>query len=193
MSSKITLVYFSGYGHTQRIAEAVASGAAARLLRIDQDGNLPAGGWDQLAAAQAIIFGSPTYIGNVSWQFKKFIDESSKVWAAQGWKDKLAAGFTNSAGMNGDKASTLGVLFTMSQQHSMLWVGTGMLPSNAKGSKRDDINYVSSFAGLAATTPSDASADEVVRGDLETARLFGERVATTVERLALTESMLAES
>lgn len=92
------------------------------------------------AAADAIIFGSPTYIGNVSWQFKKFIDESSKVWAASGWKDKLAAGFTNSAGMNGDKASTLGALFTMSQQHGMLWVGTGMMPSNSKNSKRDDIN-----------------------------------------------------
>lgn len=143
------------------------------------------------AAADAIIFGSPTYIGNVSWQFKKFIDESSKVWAASGWKDKLAAGFTNSAGMNGDKASTLGALFTMSQQHGMLWVGTGMMPSNSKNSKRDDINYVASFAGLAATTPYDASADEVVRGDLDTARLFGQRVATTLERLSVKEEALA--
>lgn len=84
MSSKIVVVYFSGYGHTQKIAEAVASGAHARLLRIDEAGNLSASGWDQLAAADAIIFGSPTYIGNVSWQFKKFIDESSKVWAASG-------------------------------------------------------------------------------------------------------------
>ena len=157
----------------------MAFGAQARLLRIDDAGNLPAGGWDQLARADAIIFGSPTYIGNVSWQFKKFIDDSSKVWAAMGWKDKLAAGFTNSAGMNGDKASTLSVLFTMSQQHGMLWVGTGMMPSNNKHSKRDDINCVASFAGLAATTPADASADEVVRGDLDTARLFGQRVATT--------------
>ena len=192
MSNEIVVVYFSGYGHTQKIAEAVASGAQARLLRVDAEGNLPAGGWEQLAAAQAIVFGSPTYIGNVSWQFKKFIDESSKVWAASGWKDKLAAGFTNSAGMNGDKAATISALFTMSQQHGMLWVGTGMMPSNAKNSKRDDVNYVAAFAGLAATTPSDASPEEVVRGDLETARLFGQRVAETVARLRLNEDALAD-
>lgn len=192
MSNKIVVVYFSGYGHTQKIAEAVASGAQARLLRIDQEGNLPANGWDQLAAADAIVFDSPTYIGKVSWQFKKFIDESSKVWAAMGWKDKLAAGFTNSAGMNGDKASTLGVLFTMSQQHGMLWVGTGMMPSNTKNSKRDDVNYVASFAGLAATTPADASADEVVRGDIETARVFGQRVSATLARLSVKEDALVE-
>ncbi len=183
MSNRTVVVYFSGYGHTQKIAEAVASGAQAELLRVDAEGNLPAGGWEQLAAAGTIIFGSPTYIGNVSWQFKKFIDESSKVWVAGGWKDKLAAGFTNSAGMNGDKASTIAALFTMSQQHGMLWVGTGMMPSNAKSSKRDDLNYVAAFAGLAATTPSDASPDEVVRGDLETARLFGQRVAGVGARL----------
>lgn len=63
--------------------------------------------------------------------------------------------------MNGDKASTITVLFTMTQQHGMLWVGTGMMPSNRKDSKRDDINYVASFAGLSATTPADASVDEV--------------------------------
>ncbi|WP_280155839.1 flavodoxin family protein [Piscinibacter sp. XHJ-5] len=190
MSSNIVVVYFSGYGHTEKIAEAVASGARAGLLRIDEAGNLPVGGWDQLAAADAIVFGSPTYIGNVSWQFKKFIDESSKVWAAMGWKDKLAAGFTNSAGMNGDKASTLGVLFTMAQQHGMLWVGTGMMPSNNKSSKRDDLNYVATFSGLAATTPADAGPDEIVRGDIETARLFGRRVSATAERLRVKESAL---
>jgi multimeric flavodoxin WrbA len=187
MSKEIVIVYFSGYGHTQKIAEAVASGAGAYLIRIDQNGNLPEGGWDVLAAAKAIVFGSPTYIGNVSWQFKKFIDESSKVWASGGWKDKLAAGFTNSAGMNGDKASTLSVLFTMAQQHGMLWVGTGMMPSNSKSATRDDVNYVASFSGLAATTPSDASAEEVAQGDLETARLFGRRVAATLARLHVAE------
>ena len=192
MSNNIVVVYFSGYGHTQKIAEAVASGAQARLLRIDQEGNLPEGGWDQLGAADAIVFGSPTYIGNVSWQFKKFIDESSKVWAAGEWKDKLAAGFTNSAGMNGDKASTLGALFTMSQQHGMLWVGTGMMPSNNKDSKRDDLNYVAAFTGLAATTPADASADEVVRGDLATARMFGKRVSETLARLRVKEGPLLQ-
>lgn len=183
MSQQIVVVYYSGYGHTHKVAEAVASGAGARLLRVDEGGSLPSGGWEQLAAAEAIIFGSPTYIGNVSWQFKRFIDESSKVWGAMGWKNKLAAAFTNSAGMNGDKASTLYALFTMTQQHGMIWVGTGMMPSNSKSSTRDDINFVSTFIGLGTTTPSDASPEEMVRGDLETARLFGQRVSKTLSRL----------
>jgi len=183
MSQEIVVVYHSGYGHTRKVAESVAAGADAHVLRVDQDGNLPSGGWDLLARARAIVFGTPTYMGSASWQFKKFLDESSKVWAAQGWKDKLAAGFTNSAGMNGDKASTLYALFTMAQQHSMLWIGTGMMPSNMKGSKRDDINYVASFTGLATSTPADASPDEMVRGDLETASLFGRRIAEAVVRL----------
>ena len=97
----IVVVFHSGYGHTQRLAQAVAQGAGARLLAIDADGNLPAGGWEQLAAADAIVFGSPTYMGSVSWQFKKFADASSRPWFAQAWKDKIAAGFTNSATING--------------------------------------------------------------------------------------------
>lgn len=184
MRKNIVIVYHSGYGHTQRIAEAVAEGSSGALLSIDADGNLPQEGWDRLAHADAIVFGSPTYMGNVSWQFKKFADASSKVWAAQGWKDKLAAAFTNSASVAGDKQTTLYTLFTLAQQHGMLWAGTGMMPSNAKASTRDDINYLSSFAGLATATPSDASVNEMVQGDLRTAVLFGKRVRAVAERLS---------
>jgi NAD(P)H dehydrogenase (quinone) len=177
------VIYHSGYGHTAKIAQAVAQGANAQLLAIDAQGNLPEGGWETLESADAIIFGSPTYMGSVSWQFKKFADASSKPWGAQKWKDKLAAGFTNSATMNGDKLSTLHYLFTLSMQHGMLWVGTGMMPANTKAAKRDDVNYVGSFSGAMAQTPSDASVEEVVKGDLETARLFGQRVAQVATRI----------
>ena len=175
--SQIVIVFHSGYGHTQKVAQAVAEGSGGKLLAIDAEGNLPAGGWDELQAADAIVFGSPTYMGSVSWQFKKFADASSKPWFTQAWKDKLAAGFTNSASMNGDKHSTLHYLFTLSQQHSMFWVGTGLMPANSKAAKRDDVNYVASFSGLMTATPSDASADEMVAGDLATAKAFGQRVA----------------
>ena len=84
--------------------------------------------------------------------------------------------------MNGDKLSTLHYLFTLSQQHSMIWVGTGMMPSNSKAATRNDINYVASFSGAMASTPSDASVDEMLPGDLETARLFGERIASVTSR-----------
>src|SRR5438445_1874523 len=182
--SKVVVIYHSGYGHTQRMAQAVAEGAGAELVAIDADGNLPEGGWETLNAADALIMGSPTYMGSVSWQFKKFADASSKPWYTQAWKDKLAAGFTNSASMNGDKLSTLHYLFTLSQQHGMLWVGTGMMPSNAKASTRNDINYVASSSGLMTATPSDASADEMAPGHIETAKKFGQRIAQAVGKFA---------
>lgn len=178
----IVVVYHSGYGHTQRMAQAVAQGAGARLLAIDAEGNLPAGGWEQLKAADAIIFGSPTYMGSVSWQFKKFADASSKPWYAQEWKDKIAAGFTNSAGMSGDKFNVLTTLFTLAMQHGMVWVSQGLMPSNTRGARRDDVNYLVSYGGAIAQSPSDAGADAMAAGDLETARLFGERVAQAAAR-----------
>eukprot|EP01041_Mallomonas_annulata_P036269 gene36269-59336_t len=180
--SKVAVVYHSGYGHTQRVAQFVADGAKAQLIAIDADGNITEADWEALDAADAIVFGSPTYMGMASWQFKKFADASSKVWFTQGWKDKLFAGFTNSASMNGDKHSTLSYLFTLAMQHSGIWVGTGLMPSNSKAAQRNDINYVGSFSGAMAQSPSDAGANEMLPGDLETAKLFGQRVAATAAK-----------
>jgi len=175
--AKVAVVFHSGYGHTLRVAQSVADGAGAELVPVDAEGNVSDAGWATLNAADAIIFGSPTYMGSVSWQFKKFADASSKQWFGQAWKDKLFAGFTNSATMNGDKHSTLHYLFTLAMQHSGIWVGTGMMPSNSKAAQRDDVNYVGSFAGAMTQSPSDAAPAEMSTGDLETARLFGQRVA----------------
>ena len=182
--TKIVVLYHSGYGHTQRMAQAVAEGAGAELLTIDADGNLPDGGWDMLGAADAIIMGSPTYMGSVSWQFKKFADASSKPWYTQSWKDKLFAGFTHSAAMNGDKSSTLNYLFTLAMQHGGIWISQGVLPSNSKVAQRNDPNYLGSYSGAIAQSPSDAGANEMLPGDLETARVFGQRVAKISGRFA---------
>ena len=186
--SKVAIIYHSGYGHTKKQAEAVLAGASsvtsAELITIDTEGNITEANWATLAAADAIIFGSPTYMGSVSWQFKKFADASSKAWGAQLWKNKVAAGFTNSATMNGDKHSTLHYLITLAMQHSMVWVGTGMMPSNTKAAQRDDLNYVGSSAGAMAQSPSDSSPEEgPAKGDLETARVFGVRVGEVAGRL----------
>lgn len=178
----IAVVYHSGYGHTQRMAHSIASGAAAELIAIDSDGNLPEGGWEMLAAANAIIMGSPTYMGNVSWQFKKFADASSKPWYTGVWKDKLFAGFTNSAALNGDKSSTLNYLFTLAMQHGGIWVSQGVMPSSSKSAQRNDSNYLGSYGGAIAQSPTDAGAAEMAPGDLETARVFGERVADVAGR-----------
>ena len=180
--SKVVVIYHSGYGHTQRMAQSVADGANAELVAIDADGNLPDGGWETLAAADAIIMGSPTYMGSVSWQFKKFADASSRPFFAQTWRDKIFAGFTNSASMSGDKLSTLNYLYTLAMQHGGLWVGTGALPSNSKAAQRNDANYLGSFGGAMAQSPSDAGANDMFPGDLENARVFGTRVAAVAAR-----------
>ena len=190
--TKIAIVYFSGFGHTAKQAEAVQCGAAAvegarvTVLRIDQEGNLPEGSLDLLAAQDAIVYGSPTYMGGPAWQFKKFADASSKLWMRQALKDKVAAGFTNSASVNGDKFSTIQYLFTLSQQHGQVWIGTGLPPANKKDSGPDDVNWSAGFAGALSISPSDANAEEAPRsGDLKTAELFGQRVAELTRRLAL--------
>lgn len=180
---KVIVVYHSGYGHTQKQAEAIAEGAGAELIAIDPQGNIPDGAWAALDSADAIIMGTPTYMGTVSWQFKKFADDSSKRWFTQAWKDKVFGGFTNSASMSGDKLATLQALFTLAMQHSGIWVGTGLMPSNSKSAQRSDINFVGSFAGAMMQTPADAGVDEVAAGDLETGRLFGERVAAITRQL----------
>ncbi|SNS39994.1 NAD(P)H dehydrogenase (quinone) [Noviherbaspirillum humi] len=182
---KIAIVYHSGYGHTKKQAEAVQAGvldadAQPELIAIDADGNIAEQAWAALQAADAVVFGTPTYMGGPSWQFKKFADASSKPWFAQAWKDKIAAGFTNSASINGDKAGTLNYLFTLAMQHGMIWVGPGVLPSNTKAAQRNDANWLGFSTGLMAQSPSDSSPEEgPLPGDLASARAFGERVART--------------
>ena len=181
--ASVIVVYHSGYGHTTKQAEAVAQGAKADLIAIDENGDITDADWVKLDTAKAIIMGSPTYMGCVSWQFKKFADASSKKWFTQEWKNKIFAGFTNSATMNGDKFSTIQYLVTLAMQHSGVWIGTGLMPANSKAAKHGDVNYVGGFGGALMTTPSDASADEVNKGDLETARLLGARVAEFAAKL----------
>ncbi len=182
--AQVSVVFHSGYGHTRKQAEAVLAGvsgeagAVGSLVAISAEGLISDAEWEALLASDAIIFGSPTYMGGPSWQFKRFADASSKPWFSQLWKDKIAAGFTNSASMNGDKFSTIQYMITLSMQHSMIWIGTGLMPSNAKAATRNDVNYLAGMSGLLAQSPSDSSPDEgPLPGDLETARLFGARVA----------------
>src|SRR3977135_3931064 len=102
--SKVAIVYHSGFGHTQALAEAVAKGAKAvpaptvSLVPVAEAEARAA----ELDGADAIIFGSPTYMGGVSAEFAKFKDWTSKRWMDGAWRNKLAAGFTASASLNSD-------------------------------------------------------------------------------------------
>jgi NAD(P)H dehydrogenase (quinone) len=183
--SKIIIVYHSGYGHTKKLAEAVLAGtldggADAKMIAV---GELDDASWAELDGADALIFGAPTYMGGPSADFKKFADASSKTYVAQKWKDKIAAGFTNSATMNGDKFSTIQYFVTLAMQHGMIWAGLGMMPSNTKAATRNDPNYIGGYAGLLSQSPADASPDEApLPGDIETAKVFGARIAAVTAR-----------
>ena len=174
--AKIAVVFHSGYGHTQRIAQCVAEGAKAQLIQIDPDGNVETAQWEALDAADAIIFGSPTYMGMASWQFKKFADDSSKRWFASTWQDKLAGGFTMSSNLSGDKLSTLQYFITLAMQHGMVWVG--------QSAKNDGhINRLGSYSGLMTQVGPTSPAEDISPADLDSAKAYGERVALVVARL----------
>ena len=183
------IVYHSGYGHTKRMAEAVAKGADASLIAIDAEGNIPEDGWETLNAADAIVFGSPTYMGGPSWQFKKFADASSKPWFEEKWKNKIFGGFTNSASINGDKLNTLQYFVLLAGQHGGVWVSLAMKPANVKASKRDDPNRMGSYIAPMAQSDADAAPGEMSEGDLETARLYGVRVAKIASRFSTEPSV----
>ena len=184
--SIVTIVFHSGYGHTHVQAEAVAEGARSvrgtdvHLVPVeDVDSN-----WDQLDNADALIFGSPTYMAGPSAPFKAFMDATSGRWGDQLWKDKLAAGFTNSAGLNGDKLNTLESLSLFAMQHSMIWVGLGLLPGNHTSTGTDeDLNRLAGFLGAMAQSNADVGPD-VAPGpsDQRTAAHLGQRVAAAADR-----------
>ncbi|UMO87658.1 flavodoxin family protein [Pectobacterium sp. PL64] len=180
--TNVAVVYFSGYGHTKRIAEVVAEGADAILVAIDADGHVDEQGWETLNNADAIIFGAPTYMGSVPWQFKKFADATSKAWFTRAWQDKIFGGFTNSASLNGDKQVTLIYLQTLASQHGGIWVSLGLAPSNTLAATRNDINNLGGSVGLLAQSPSDAGAEAIPSGDLDTAKHYGKRVADITRR-----------
>ncbi|GAA0469745.1 MULTISPECIES: flavodoxin family protein [Tatumella] len=181
--SDIYVIYFSGYGHTKRVAESVAEGAGAELIAIDNQGEITEQDWEKLNAADGIIFGAPTYMGSAPWQFKKFADASSKAWFTRQWQDKVFGGFTNSASLNGDKQNTLIFFQTLAAQHGGIWVSLGILPANTTTATREDINNLGGSAGPLIQSPSDAGAELIPAGDIETARQYGARVASITARL----------
>ncbi|MEM9907274.1 MAG: flavodoxin family protein [Cyanobacteria bacterium P01_D01_bin.44] len=190
----VAVVYFSGQGHTQAMADGVAEGVksvadtSAEVLRITGE-QIQAGRWKdddilgQLNQADAIVFGSPTYMGGVAGQFKCFLDAASEVWFQLGWKNKIAGGFTHSASPSGDKQGTLIYLAINASQHGMIWVGSADMPSQYVG-KDDEVNRLGSFMGVMGFSELDMSGGDVEMnsGDVKSAKLYGQRIAEATHR-----------
>lgn len=191
----IAIIYDSGSrgvpvlaGRTRVLAEAVAAGAGAVagsrvvMIPVAERGAF----WHELDAADAIVFGCPTYMGSGSAALKAFMEESIPRFLEQRWRDKLAAGFTNSAGMSGDKLLTLQQLAGFAAQHGMLWLTLGQLPGwQTSTGSADDPNRLSSFLGLMAQSNADQGPDLAPpASDRLTAERFGRRIGEATRRWA---------
>jgi NAD(P)H dehydrogenase (quinone) len=172
------------------MAEAIASGITqspsikTNLLRIT-GAQIDQGRWGSddfiqvLNQADAIVFGSPTYMGGVAGQFKAFADAASNIWAQQGWKDKLAGGFTHSAGLSGDKQGTLLYLAINAAQQGLIWVGAGEM------TQPNGVNRLGSYLGVMGQALPDFTGTKPAKldeGDHLSCELYGQRLAKAVSR-----------
>jgi NAD(P)H dehydrogenase (quinone) len=190
--AQVYVIYHSKYGHTKLQAEAVARGAGrvadvqAHLLTVEE----ATARLDELDRADAIIFGCPTFMGSMSADMKQFIEVAAKKWFTLAWKDKIGGAFTNSSGFSGDKLNTLIGLVINAMQHGMIYVGTGMMPAanepsgpkTLAGPSENAHNRVSSFVGPMAASFEVRPPAAPGPGDIETAELYGERVATITKQ-----------
>jgi NAD(P)H dehydrogenase (quinone) len=185
----VSIIYFSGAGHTTKLAEAVHRGAAsvhgvqAQLIAISGD-DIVKGRYHneavfaKLDASDAIIFGSPTYMGGPAGQFKTFADATGAKWFTSAWRDKVAGGFTVSSSPSGDKFNTLQYLFTLAMQHGMVWVGLGEMPMQANG-----LNRLGSFGGAMGQAGQESPEAAPNESDKLTGEVYGKRVAQFATKL----------
>jgi NAD(P)H dehydrogenase (quinone) len=186
----VAVVYHSDAGHTKIMAEAVHEGAAlvegveAALHEVDRklivEGryeNEPL--LEALDAADAIIFGCPTYMGDVSGPMKAFLDATLQRWAQRSWSDKVAAGFSVSSTPSGDKLQTLTSLMVCAMQLGMVWVGLDQSPINA-----EQLNRLSFYVGAAGQADYAGTDTAIYAPDRATGVLHGARVARIAHRLA---------
>ena len=193
---RVAVVCHSPFGHTRELALRLAKGAsetdgvAADLIPLE---DLPAPtpdkerapAWDTLDAADAIVLGCPTYMGNVTAAMKAFMDSTSDIWFSQRWKDKLAAGFTNAAGAAGNKENTLQTLITFAAQHGMHWITPGIMPSEIDpDAPAPNLNRLGAWLGVHAQSTNAPPAESPPECDRLTAELFGARIARAALRWA---------
>jgi NAD(P)H dehydrogenase (quinone) len=164
------------------MAEAVGKGAAERgvkvnLLRISSE-DIHQGRYQndavlaQLDASDAIVFGSPTFMGGPAAQFKAFADATGERWYQRKWANKIAGGFTVSGGPSGDKLHTLQYFVTFAMQHGMVWVGLNELPAADTG-----INRLSSYVGAMGQASQEEPEIAPSRADKLTGESLGGRIA----------------
>lgn len=183
---KVSIIYHSIRKHTEKIAEAILEGfenypqIEAKIIPVEN--------WEEeqdfINDSEAIIFGSPTFMGSISADFKKFMDGTSKIWFQQKWKDKLATGFINSGWPSGDKLNAMNQLVIFAAQHGMVWVSLGLVPGDlSRDKEKKDVNRLGSFLGAMSCSPFNEGCETAPpESDKLTGKLLGERMAEAVLR-----------
>lgn len=185
---KIAIVYTSNMGHTKQLAEQIKigaeeAGAAVTLIdgkEVERAWNTPDEGvtkqhMEAINVADVVVFGSPTHMGTIAWEMKKFMDSLVPEYMGQTLSGKYAAGFTHSSNVSGDKQTTFLSFQTMAAQLGMYWVPLRV--PVVRGDRDDEkaLNRLGYFAGLGAD--SAWGQDTIGAADAATARAFGENLA----------------
>lgn len=196
---KVLVLYYSMYGHTERMAEAVAEGAreagaevaikrvpelvpeeVARTAGAKLDQKAPVASPQELDQYDAIIVGSPTRYGRMAAQMANFWDQTGGLWAKGALIGKVGSAFTSTATQHGGQETTLMAIHTMLLHHGMVLVG---LPYAAAGQMRMDEITGGSPYGVTTLAAGDGKRMPS-ENELEMARWQGRHVARIAARLA---------
>ena len=189
---KVLVLYFSGYGHTETLANAIAEGAktagadvsvkrvpefaggdAADPAKPKPGQAAPVAAPAELADYDAIIIGSPTRFGGLAAQMKHFLDQTGSLWYSGALVGKVGSVFTSTATQHGGQESTLLTAMNVLLHHGMIVVG---LPYAAKGQMRlDEITGGSPYG--ATTIAGGDGSRQPSENELELARFQGSHVA----------------
>jgi NAD(P)H dehydrogenase (quinone) len=200
---KVLIVYYSTYGHVHKMAEAIAEGvtqvdgAEAVLRRVPEtlpDGvlqkmgavdaqqamsHVPVCTVEELTAADAVIFGTPTRFGNMCGQMRQFLDATGALWAQGALVGKVGSVFTSSATQHGGQESTILSFHITLLHHGFVVVG---LPYAFQGQMR--IDEVTGGSPYGASTIAGGSGERMPsENELEGARFQGKHVAGIAKKL----------
>lgn len=196
--AKVLVLYYSSYGHIEKMAEAVAAGAreagatvdikrvpetipeaVARAAHVKLDQAAPIASIDELAQYDAIVIGTGTRYGRISGQMANFLDQGGKLWATGALIGKVGAAFTCTAAQHGGQETTLLSLITNMLHFGMTIVG---LDYGFKGQMGDDEIRGGSPYG-ATTLAGSTGQRQPTENDLAGAKYLGARVARTAALL----------
>jgi NAD(P)H dehydrogenase (quinone) len=193
---KISIISYTRFHTLERIAQEIFNGvmsvdgiSAIAIPVANASDRI-----EEINGSDAIIFGSPTYFGSVASEMKIFFDTTTQIWLQKKWQNKIAAGFTHSSSLSGDKVMTLTQMMVFAMQHGMIWSGMDLLPGEVQKVEEKwkdlvpnsieevELNRLGGWMGLMCQSNPQKGV-ELPYNDLYTARYFGKRIANIAMKM----------